>query len=291
MKYKIILISTIIVIQCFFLSACLNENEKTENLIRLRLWDRGVKVESRHDSEGFAYLWFYEWHLFDAVKSGEHTPGTSNWKWQVDSSGVLAQMDSGWLKLKLEATADGADMVLDITNISDHDWPEIAAIIPCFNPGADSRKITDAIANPVFFDKSHTNTYFLGKSSLELIKGEEYPREIHFNYKYRSSVMAWHKESEASQFVFNAKWPTSQRNAHAGLIIRESEDNKWVTGIAWESYLSVQGHNPWKCMHLSVRVGPLKLGENKTIRGKIYLFKGSKEDILNRYKKDFSHLQ
>ena len=87
MKFKIILMSTIIVIQCFFLSACLNENEKTENLIRLRLWDRGVKVESRHDSAGFAYLWFYEWHLFDAVKSGEHTPGTSNWKWQVDSEG------------------------------------------------------------------------------------------------------------------------------------------------------------------------------------------------------------
>jgi hypothetical protein len=289
MKFKIILMSITIVMQCLFISACLNEKEKTEEMIRLRLWDRGVKVESRHEPSGFAYLWFYEWHLFDAVKSGEHTPGTSSWKWQVDSSGVLAQMDSEWLKLKLEATVDGADMVLDITNISDHDWPEIAAIIPCFNPGADSRKNTNVIANPVFFDESHTNTYFLGKSGFELIKGQEYPRVIHFNHKYRSSIMAWHKERDDDQFVFNYKWPTSERNAHAGLIIRESDDNKWVMGVAWQSYLSVQGHNPWKCMHLSVRVGPLKRGEKKTIRGKIYLFKGSKENLLNRYREDFSH--
>jgi len=40
-------------------------------------------------------------------------------------------------------------------------------------------------------------------------------------------------------------------------------------------------------MHLSVRVGPLKQGETKTIRGKIYLFEGNKEDCIEKYTKDF----
>ena len=104
--------------------------------------------------------------------------------------------------------------------------------------------------------------------------------------------MDWEKESKDGNFVFaskkyNYKWPVSERNAQAGLMIRESKIDNMVMGIAWNSYISVQGHNPWHCMHLSVRVGPLKQGETKTIHGKIYLFEGEKEDCLKKYKKDF----
>ena len=87
--------------------------------------------------------------------------------------------------------------------------------------------------------------------------------------------------------MFDEKWPTSKRDAHAGLLIRESDDKSRVMGIAWESFISAQGHNPWNCMHLSVGVGPLKKGDTKTIRGKIYLFKGSREDCLKKFREDF----
>ena len=70
-------------------------------------------------------------------------------------------------------------------------------------------------------------------------------------------------------------------------MIREDDAHKWVMGIAWDDFLSAQGHNPWKCMHLSVRVGPLKSGASKVIRGKIYLFEGSKEDCIKKYQTDF----
>ena len=40
-------------------------------------------------------------------------------------------------------------------------------------------------------------------------------------------------------------------------------------------------------MHLSVNVGPLHQGESREIRGKIYLFKGTKEKLLVRYWQDF----
>lgn len=287
MTYKSALILSIIIIQCIYLFGCTTDRTKSESVLKLTKWDRGIKVESRIDKNGSAYLWFYEWHLFDAVKKGEHTPGSSKWIWNIDSSGTVAQLDSEWLRLKLEATEDGVDMVLDITNNTDHDWPDIAAIIPCFNPGTDASKVTDAIANPLFFDQSHENTYFLGKNGLELIKGDQYPREIHFNHDLRASIMTWDKERDDEKFVFYHKWPTSGRDAYTGFMVRESEKKDWVMGIAWQDYISVQGHNPWNCMHLSIRVGPLKQAEKKTIRGKIYLFKGLKEECLSRYREDF----
>lgn len=71
-------------------------------------------------------------------------------------------------------------------------------------------------------------------------------------------------------------------------MARESDDRRWTMGVAWESYISAQGHNPWNCMHLSVRVGPLKQTRTKTIRGKMYLIEGSKEDCLRLYREDFA---
>lgn len=43
-------------------------------------------------------------------------------------------------------------------------------------------------------------------------------------------------------------------------------------------------------MHLSIRVGPLEPGETKAIRGKMYLFEGTKKDLLKKLKKDFPKL-
>lgn len=279
------LVFGLFVAQCILSSAYAAAGPSAETLMKLTKWERGVKVESRTEKEGFAYFWFYEWHLFDAVAKGEHTHGTHAWKWDVNADGTLAQMDADWLKMKVEAAQDGAVMTLEITNTSDHDWPEIAAIIPCFNPGNPAKPQEQ---NPQFLDEDHQHTYFLGADGLDLIKGQ-YPREIHFNHKYRPAIMAWRRERRDGKFVFSEKWPTSARDAYAGLLLRESEDAKWTMGIAWESFVSAQGHNPWKCMHLSVRVGPLTKGQTKTIRGRIYLLKGSKEDCLKQFKRDFSN--
>ena len=255
--------------------------------MKLSSWDRGITIQSPSNDSCFAHLWFYEWHLFDAVHDGEHTKGSHDWEWKVSPDGTKAELTSEWLGMKMNATDDGADLLLKITNNSEHDWPEIAAIIPCFNPG---HKGTVKV-NSLFLDEEHDDTYFIGEDGLDLIKGQT-PRELHFNQKMLPAIMDWEKESENDKFVFegkkyNYKWPISERNAYDGLMIRESDDNDMVMGIAWDSFISVQGHNPWHCMHLSVRVGPLKQGDTKTIRGKIYLFEGTKEDCLKKYRSDF----
>ena len=188
-------------------------------------------------------------------------------------------MVSEWLNVRADVTADGADLTLRITNTSDHDWPDIAAIIPCLNPG--QGKVVKV--NTAFLDERHEHTYFIGSDGLHKLK----TRAIHFNHDLRPAVMNWEKEREDDNFVFSYKWPTSEVDAYGGLIVRESEDKTWVMGIAWESFISAQGHNPLHCMHLSICVGPLARGETKTVRGKMYLFKGTKEDCLDHFKRDF----
>lgn len=246
-------------------------------MIELWEWERGIAVESRQQKGMTLYFWFYEWNMFDAIQEGEHTHGHHDFARQINADQNEAIIQSSGLSVGMKATDDGADMVLTVTNESEHDWPQVAGIIPCFNPGPPQKQ------NPQFIDGEHKRTYFLGDKGLELLE----QREIHFNQKLRAEVDSL---SQDDRFVFSEKWPTSNRDALAGILIRESIDGKWVAGIAWENFLSSQGHNPWNCMHLSVQVGPLKPSESKTIKGKIYLFRGKKEDCLEKFRTDFPRI-
>jgi hypothetical protein len=244
---------------------------------RLRTWERGLAVEPGAPGSPVLYLWFYEWNMFDAVRSGQHTQGRRDSTKSVDSAGIDARLDlpEAGLSLRSRALADGAELVLTVTNRSDHDWPVLAGIIPCFSPGmaADGGPATPSFANE--------KTWFLARSGLEPLR----KREIHFNERFRKAVDA---EAREGRYAWSDKWPTAEPDASAGLLVRESEDGRWVTGIAWEEFLSAQGHNPWRCMHLCVRVGPLARGRSGTIRGRIYLFEGTKEDLLARFRKEFA---
>jgi hypothetical protein len=40
-------------------------------------------------------------------------------------------------------------------------------------------------------------------------------------------------------------------------------------------------------MHAAARVGALKPGETRVIRGRLYLLRGTKEELLAHFRKDF----
>jgi hypothetical protein len=183
------------------------------------------------------------------------------------------------LALQVVTGETGARFSLAVRNESDHDWPGVAAIVPCFNPGASESGL--APPTQAFHDEGHERTWFASALGLQLLTS----RAIHFNAALRPAVEA---RSRNGHFVFSEKWPTSPIDATAGIIVRESSDGRWVTGIAWEDFLSAQGHNPWHCMHLGIRVGPLASGEARELRGRLYLMPGTKETCYEAFRQEFA---
>lgn len=254
-----------------------------QNDVRLIEWTRGIAIERPEQKRMAMYLWFYEWNMFEAMKPGAHTRGRHDFSKRISLDGKVAAIDSDALTLRAKAVADGAELELTAKNLTQHAWPEIAGIIPCFSPGQPEGKPTAAehAFNPEFTDVDRNRTWFLSPKGLAQLDS----RAIHFNRTLRDRVAI---EASKGKLPFDDKWPTSDVDASAGILIRESANGKWVAGIAWEDYLSVQGHNPWFCMHLAVRVGPLKSGESKTIRGRMFLFPGDREECLRRMQSAFN---
>lgn len=245
---------------------------------RLSEWSRGVSVDSVARPDMRMYLWFYEWNMFGAVRPEQHSRGVWENEVRIDADHRHARVASGnpGVSLQVQTLRDGAELLLAVTNRTEHDWPELAAMIACFNPGpAETR-------NRQF---ANEKTWFLGAEGLQPL-ARNAPREIHYNHSLRAKIEQ--QADDQGRYAWSEKWPESKRDAAGGLIVRESNDRRWVTGIAWERFLSAQGHNPWECMHLSVRVGPLARGETRRVRGRIYLLPGDKEDLLERYRRDFA---
>ena len=266
MKPRLVFIFTIV----FSASSAVPTNALAQT--RLSQWDRGVSVDSTDQADMRVYLWFYEWHMFGAMKPGQHTNGT--WKNRVtmhnDRMAAEIQSENPGLSLDMRAVADGAELTLLVTNQSDRTWPQLASMIACFNPGP------QATRNRQF---ANTNSWFHSADGLKPLAIKAL-REIHYNTTLRKAIDA---QADDGKFVWSSKWPTSEVDAIDGLIIRESTDATWVTGIAWNRFLSAQGHNPWECMHLSAHIGKLEPRQTRTVAGRIWLFKGNRNDLLFRY--------
>ena len=59
-----------------------------------------------------------------------------------------------------------------------------------------------------------------------------------------------------------------------------------ILASAWEPYQELfQG--VIVCLHSDFRIGGLKAGETKKIRGKLYLVAANVDSLLKRYRKDF----
>ncbi|NQT93747.1 MAG: hypothetical protein HQ559_13385 [Lentisphaerae bacterium] len=76
--------------------------------------------------------------------------------------------------------------------------------------------------------------------------------------------------------------------ADHGLVLRESADGKWASGMYWERTAYVSNRHPADCLHSSVEFGPLQADGSRILRGKYYLIEGSKDELLTRWRGDFS---
>jgi hypothetical protein len=80
--------------------------------------------------------------------------------------------------------------------------------------------------------------------------------------------------------------PLSDLVPSNGLIGCYSADERRVLAIAFEPYQELfQGVRA--CIHADFRIGGLKAGESKQVRGKIYVVRADINALLKRYAKDF----
>ena len=80
--------------------------------------------------------------------------------------------------------------------------------------------------------------------------------------------------------------PLSPHTPSNGLIGCFSRDDTRIFATAWEPYQELfQG--VFTCLHSDFRIGGLKPGETKRIRGKIYYVPNNIPTLLKRYAKDF----
>jgi hypothetical protein len=80
--------------------------------------------------------------------------------------------------------------------------------------------------------------------------------------------------------------PLSELVPSASLTGCYSADDKMILATAWEPYQEVfQG--VIACMHTDFRIGGLKPGETKKIRGKLYIVPADIDALVARFEKDF----
>lgn len=80
--------------------------------------------------------------------------------------------------------------------------------------------------------------------------------------------------------------PLSKVVPTSGLCGCFSADGKRVLAVAWQPYQEIfQG--VITCLHSDFRLGGLKSGETKQVRGKIYIMDANVEHLVRRYERDF----
>jgi hypothetical protein len=80
--------------------------------------------------------------------------------------------------------------------------------------------------------------------------------------------------------------PLSKLVPKEGLIGCYSQDDGMILATAWEPYQELfQG--VIVCLHSDFRIGGLKPGERKSIRGKLYLVPADEKALVARYRRDF----
>lgn len=235
-------------------------------------WERGIAVRARGAEPMAMYLWFYEWSLFDGLESGQWAEGRHDFAKTVAADGRSARIDAGAMVLEARVVEGGVELELELENRTGRDWPEPAALIACFNPGPEESR--------TFEMGHHRATFLLGRDGLERFAD----RAMHFAADAKPAL---ERLSPELRFPFSERWETSPQDCVAGLLLRESLSGGWTSGVAWSDSIGVQAHNPWLCMHVATKVGPLAAGARKTLRGKLYLFQGTPDDGLRRYREDF----
>jgi len=79
-----------------------------------------------------------------------------------------------------------------------------------------------------------------------------------------------------------------QKPVDLGLTTRTNVEGTWISGLFWENTSHITDHHPADCLHAIVNIGNIPPHSKRVIRGKIYWFEGTKDDLLKKWREDFT---
>lgn len=249
---------------------------------RLGVWPRGLILVPRADPTRSMHLWFHEWNLFGAFEPGVRTQGRWDYRAQVRDGGRRMTLSGEAIRLEAETDSHGARLTLHVTNHTNSDWDTWASIIPCLHPGSPQ-------APGKFFRRPRSlsfvnerTVYAAADGALVPLVGRRMAVDGRFHEDVRSAARSAAARGET--WAWTTEWPIADTPSSGGFMARPSNDDAWVAGIAWEDAFGAQAHNPWQCLHLAVRVGPLPRGASRVLRGRIDLFAGTPSDAFDAWR-------
>ena len=213
---------------------------------------------------------------------------------------VLVEQKDLWIRqdwtFYLAPAADGIDLLFVIKTY-DHGLSEYYGVQQCFRmSGATNEAWRGQIANtPDFseYDLWHQEKDLVNKTSLTFVlrNGEWEPLPaIPECVGSRTGLgVAIDKKRTGGSLPeevgpYKAKMFEPIDN---GLITRTNKEGTWLSGIYWENTSHVTNHHPADCLHAIVNIGNIPANSKRAVRGKIYWFKGSKEDLTRKFQEDF----
>ena len=79
-----------------------------------------------------------------------------------------------------------------------------------------------------------------------------------------------------------------QKPVDSGLATRTDLNGNWVSGLFWENTSHITNHHPADCLHAIVNIGNIPPYSKRVLKGKIYWFKGTKDDLFEKWQNDFN---
>lgn len=173
---------------------------------------------------------------------------------------------------------DKIDLVATVTNTGTRPLDRATSALACLI-------FADA---PDFFDPNASSTFVLVDGELTSIS------EIGL----RSGKPQEFRHNGHALRVPDVKWLQSRKPevehvpADGGLIIRSSQDGTRHVAQIWDDVFTVayNFHRELNCTHSNPRFGVVVPGETSTLHGRIYFFKGDREQLYEMVKRDFPGL-
>jgi len=231
--------------------------------------------------------------IIELIDNYQRNPNLFSYKHEIQKSEAWSRQDWTYHMLPVE---DGIELLL-IVKTYEEGLPEYYGVQQCFRMSGKTNETwrreiaqTPAFSEYDLWDNQKTNrskqslTYVLRNETWEALPAKE------------STVGSRTPTGMAVDYLRSAGNPSERigpydaemlKSIDNGLITRVDKHGKWVCGINWENTSHVTDHHPADCIHSIINIGNIPPYSVKEIRGKIYWFQGTKEDLSNHYLNDF----